>query len=107
MKTIYKYTIGSAFSSINAPVERFLKVDVQEGGIRVWAIIETNKPDRHFAFATIGTGWNLDEIPHFDKMEYLDSIKQYGESLIWHIFYVELTEPYEVIVEKIKNGTIQ
>ena len=95
MRSIYKYKIAidTEKLSLDAPVVRFLSAQVQRSQICIWAEIDTEKPDRHFMFAPIGTGWDLSEFPHFDKMAYLDTVQQYGGDLVWHLYYLELIEP--------------
>lgn len=94
MRSIYKYKIATDTEklSLDAPVVRFLSAQVQRSQICIWAEIDTERPDRHFMFAPIGTGWNLSDFPHFDKMTYLDTVQQYGGDLVWHLYYLELIE---------------
>lgn len=96
MRTIYKYTISPERDQleINAPVIRFLSAQAQRGEIRIWAEVDTDMPDRYFGFIPIGTGWNLSEFQHFDKATYLDTVQVYGGDLVWHLYYLELKEPF-------------
>jgi hypothetical protein len=34
-------------------------------------------------------------------MTYLDTVQQYGGDLVWHIYYLELKEPYDKIMRKV------
>lgn len=99
MKTIYKYTIDvdQGKLAIDAPVVRFLSAQVQRSNICIWAEIDTSKPIRHFGIVPIGTGWDLDNFTHFDKAVYIDTVQQYGGELVWHLYYLELTEPFGAI----------
>ena len=109
MKSIYKYTI-SPFNDkleINAPIVRFLSAQVQHGSIRIWAEVDTNAPDRHFLFLPIGTGWDLDKIKHFERATYFDTVQEFGGDLVWHLYFLELTEPASKIIGDKLNGTIQ
>lgn len=97
MRSIYKYTISLEREqlAIDGPIIRFLSAQVQKGEIRVWAEVDTNMPERHFGFIPIGTGWNLTTFPHFDKAVYLDTVQMYGGDIVWHLYYLELKEPFE------------
>ena len=96
MRSIYKYKISPERDqlAIDAPVVRFLSAQVQRGEICIWAEVDTDMPDRHFGFIPIGTGWNLSDFQHFDKAVYLDTVQTYGGDLVWHLYYLELKEPF-------------
>lgn len=103
MRSIYKYKITPETDKlgIDGPIVRLLSAQVQRSQICIWAEVDTSLPDRHFAIAPIGTGWDLDQLVHFDKMTYLDTVQQYGGDLVWHIYYLELKEPYDKIMRKV------
>lgn len=96
MRSIYKYVISPEKEelAIDAPIIRFLSAQVQYGKICIWAEVDTDMPDRHFGFLPIGTGWNLSDFQHFDKAVYLDTVQTYGGDLVWHLYYLELKEPF-------------
>jgi hypothetical protein len=95
MKTIYKYTTTDCFLALNAPVTRLLSAQCQRDEICIWAEVDTEAEDRHFIFFALGTGWNLSGFNHFDKMQYLSTTQQFDGDLIWHIYYLELNEPFK------------
>lgn len=102
MRSIYKYTlqINEDTLGLDAPITKFLSVQVQKGAIRIWAEVDTDMPDRHFAFCPVGTGWDIGQIHWFDKMTYLDTVQEFGGDLVWHIYYLELTESFYDITKK-------
>ena len=97
MKSIFKYKIdiNSEKFGVSGPITKFLSVQVQRSQVCIWAEIDTDIPDRHFAVFPIGTGWDTGLIPIFQKATFLDTVQLYGGDLVWHIYYVELTEPYD------------
>lgn len=97
MKSIHKYTISLEGSAIDAPVVKFLDVQMQYGLPRVWAEVDTSLPERHFLIIPIGTGWDLDEMIHFDIMTYMGTVQESSGTLVWHLYCCELKEPYEKI----------
>lgn len=103
MKSIHKYTITMDGVSIDAPVVKFLDVQMQYGLPRIWAEIDTSLPDRHFFIVPIGTGWDLDELAHFDMMTYLGTVQESSGALVWHLYYCELKESYEKLTKTYKK----
>ena len=95
MKTIYKYTIKDCFLELNAPVTKLLSVQCQRDKLCIWAEVDTEMEDRHFAFFAIGTGWSLDDLKHFDKMQYFSTVQQFDGDLVWHIYYLELNKSFK------------
>lgn len=97
MKTIYKYKIDPYKPYLSAPITKMLSVQCQRDNITLWAEVDTEQKDRHFMFVVIGTGWDLSDLAHFDKMTYLSTVQQFDGDLIWHIYYLELNVPYDKI----------
>lgn len=95
MRSIYKYEITEQAMPLDAPITKFLSVQVQHDKICIWAEVDTEMEDRHFLFTIIGTGWELDKINNFDKTTYLGTVQYLGGDYIWHIYYLELKVPYE------------
>ena len=95
MRSIYKYEITEQAMPLDAPITKFLSVQVQNDKICVWAEVNTEMEDRHFLFTIIGTGWELDKINNFNKTTYLGTVQYLGGDYIWHIYYLELKVPYE------------
>jgi len=62
---------------------KILDVQVQHGGICLWALCDENaeKESRHFLIFGTGEG-NLPDYPG----EYIATVQKEGGSLIWHIF---------------------
>ena len=103
MKTIHKFIINPDTEqfAINAPVIRFLDAQVQRANICVWAEVDTSLPDRHFAICPIGTGWDLDQLGKYNYMTYFKTVQQFDGALVWHLYYLELTEPFDDIMRQI------
>ena len=99
MRSIYKYEITEQCMPLSAPITKFLSVQVQNDKICVWAEIDTENKDRHFMMTIIGTGWELDKINNFDKTTYLGTVQYLGGDYVWHIYYLELTVPFEELKE--------
>ena len=104
MRSIYKYDIVAAHDNIiEGPITKLLTAQIQHGTIVVWAEVDTNAPVRKFEVFPIGTGWPLD--PPMDREcvldthTYLSTVQSAGGSLIFHIYYKELTpKPAKKIV---------
>ena len=115
MRTIYKYDIVAAHDSIiEGPITKLLTAQVQHGTIVVWAEVDTNAPVRKFEVFPIGTGWPLD--PPLDREcvldthTYLSTVQFAGGSLIFHVYYKDVTpvpvkkpEPPKEKVEKVEK----
>lgn len=103
MRSIYKYEITEQVMPLDAPITKFLSVQVQHDKIYIWAEVDTEMEDRHFLFTIIGTGWELDKITNFDKTTYLGTVQHLGGDYIWHIYYLELKVPYKKVKEMEKD----
>ena len=113
MRTIYKYDIVAAHDSIiEGPITKLLTAQVQHGTIVVWAEVDTNAPVRKFEVFPIGTGWPLDPPLNrecvLDTHTYLSTVQFAGGSLIFHVYYKDVTpvpakkpEPPKEKVEKV------
>ena len=96
MRSIYKYDIiNSANGIIEGPITKLLCADSQHGGIKVWAEVDTNAPIRKFEVFPIGTGWPLDPPMGrecvLDTHTYLNTLQLAGGSLIFHVYYKDVT----------------
>ena len=96
MRSIYKYDIVAARDSIiEGPITKLLTAQVQHGTIVVWAEVDTNAPVRKFEVFPIGTGWPLDPPLGrecvLDTHTYLNTIQFTGGSLIFHVYYKDVT----------------
>jgi hypothetical protein len=113
MRSIYKYDIAAAHDSIiEGPITKLLTAQVQHGAIVVWAEVDTNAPIRKFEVFPIGTGWPLDpslgKECMLDTHTYLSTVQFAGGSLIFHVYYKDVTpapvkksEPPKEKVEKV------
>ncbi len=95
MRTIYKYDIVAAHDSIiEGPITKLLTAQIQHGTIVVWAEVDTEAPNHKFQVFPVGTGWPLDPPAGkeciLDTHTYLSTV-QFGGSLIFHIYYAEIT----------------
>ena len=88
MKSIWKYELRGAQTKVVAPIEKWLKVQWQDGtGIVVWAMINDNLPKRTFWIHTVGTGWDIENL----EGDYIGSeIDEFG--FVWHYFVREVEE---------------
>lgn len=103
MRSIHKYTITMDGVSIDAPVVKFLDVQMQYGLPRIWAEVDTGLPDRHFFVVPIGTGWDLDKLDNFDMMTYMGTVQESSGTLVWHLYYCELKKSYKQLVHEYKK----
>ena len=115
MRTIYKYDIVAAHDSIiEGPITKLLTAQIQHGTIVVWAEVDTNAPVRKFEVFPIGTGWPLDPPLGrecvLDTHTYLSTVQFAGGSLIFHVYYKDVTpvpvkkpEPPKEKVEKVEK----
>ena len=100
MRTIYKYDIVAAHDSIiEGPITKLLTAQMQHGTIVVWAEVDTSLPNRKFQVYPIGTGWPLDPPADqecvLDTHTYLSTVQFAGGSLIFHVYYKDLTPNQE------------
>lgn len=84
MKTVWKYNLTES-RKISGPIIKFLTVQTQKGEPCVWALVDTDKPNKTFLFNFIGTGFPM--VDSFDK--YLGSIQMNNGDYVFHIFYAE------------------
>ena len=96
MRSIYKYDIVNTNNGIiEGPITKLLTAQVQHGTIVVWAEVDTETPNRKFEVFPIGTGWPLDPPAGkeciLDTHTYLSTVQLAGGSLIFHIYYAEIT----------------
>jgi hypothetical protein len=113
MRTIYKYDIVAAHDNIiEGPITKLLTAQIQQGTIVVWAEVDTSAPVRKFEVFPIGTGWPLDPPLGrecvLDTHTYLNTVQFAGGSLIFHVYYKDVTpapvkksEPPKEKVEKV------
>ena len=96
MRSIFKYDIvNTGNGHIEGPITKLLTAQVQHGTIVVWAEVDTEAPNRKFEVFPLGTGWPLDPPAGkeciLDTHTYLSTVQIAGGSLIFHVYYKELT----------------
>ena len=96
MRSIYKYDIVNTSNGIiEGPITKLLTAQIQHGTIVVWAEVDTEAPNRKFEVFPLGTGWPLDPPAGkeciLDTHTYLSTVQMAGDSLIFHVYYKELT----------------
>lgn len=96
MRSIYKYDIVNTKNGlIEGPITKLLTAQVQHGTIVVWAEVDTEAPNRKFEVFPLGTGWPLDPPAGkeciLDTHTYLSTVQLAGGSLIFHVYYAEIT----------------
>ena len=86
MRVIYKYVFDdSDYMEILAHVERFLKADIQNGKMVVWAEVDPGVVPTHYALYIMPTGARLPA-----SFRYIDTVPELDGQLIWHIYYENL-----------------
>jgi len=84
MKTIYKYNLellGTQTLSIPSDAE-FLSVQEQGGQLALWAVVDTDLPEREFTITLHGTGNPMPELHGC----YIDTVQMDG--MVWHFFWL-------------------
>ena len=98
MKAIWKFQLSDGVTEIEAPIVKFLTVQLQAGTPCVWAIVDTDRRPKKFNVFLVGTGWEMDAITP-DK--YIGTVQIGG--FVWHYFWEEIrTSPKikEVITDQ-------
>ena len=82
MKTIYKYTLQvTDFQQISMPANsKMLSVQLQNGELVLWALIDKKNPSRFYIVEIFGTGHEVDT-----TRDYVGTV-QYPMGLVWHVF---------------------
>ena len=96
MRSVYKYDIVNTSNGIiEGPITKLLTAQVQHGTIVVWAEVDTEAPNRKFEVFPLGTGWPLDPPAGkeciLDTHTYLSTVQLAGGSLVFHVYYAEIT----------------
>ena len=82
MNTIWKFPLTAEETEIEAPIEQFLTVQMQNGTPCVWAIVSPDKASRKFKAIILGTGWECQKI---DASKYIGTFQ--NEGYVWHCFW--------------------
>ena len=92
MKTIYKYELTlMPCSSITEPVimpcdARYLHVDTQNGGIFIWAEVDTELSLVEHTFEIYGTGQEICEDIGIER-EHINSLIIRERNLVLHVYH--------------------
>lgn len=82
MKTIWKFDLVSSCAIQIPEGAEILSVDEQQDIIRMWALVDTDKPlvTRHFFI--YGTGYTLPAEP----LQFIGTVHLYNGTLVFHIW---------------------
>lgn len=89
MKKIFKYELEVTDNQvISIPSDNILSVEEQNEKVVVYALVDTDTTPIKYEFGMNGTGNPITfEIEHF---AFLGTVKMYGGSLMFHVFYRKL-----------------
>ncbi len=87
MLTIFKYQIPIGGGEVEMPEgAKILSCQEQQGTVCLWALVDSLAPTYSRTFIYIGTGHDFVALLEGRHYEFLDTVQQYGGSLVWHIF---------------------
>lgn len=94
MRIIYKYNLNTACTIINDCVEKFLKVDWQDGnGPVVWAEVNPEGEKHKYYILAYGTGWPIEEEETRQLKKYLGTvIEKTPEQYVWHYYLARVDD---------------
>lgn len=83
MTTIYKYSLDiCGVQIIEMPAgARPLCIQVQNGAVQLWAMVDSDKELEHRSIVMLGTGWRVEQP---EELDYIDTV-QLG-NFVWHFF---------------------
>lgn len=88
MNKIYKYPLELLrLQDIRAEIEQCLSVQIQDGQLYLWAIVDENACVGRSKIMIIGTG---DDVPRGDELStthYISTVQING--FVWHFFWIE------------------
>jgi uncharacterized protein (DUF1919 family) len=87
MKKIREYKLRLGGTKIIAPITKILSVQEVDGEIRLWAETNRAKGNHLFIFITVGSDFNVEKIPHFDKAKYLNTVVLGENKTPYHIYF--------------------
>lgn len=82
MNAIWKFPLTSEETEIEAPIEQFLTVQIQNDVPCIWAIVNPDRIPRKFKVMVLGTGWEYQKI---DPSKYIGTFQSEGHA--WHCFW--------------------
>lgn len=84
MQVIYKYRLAwQPVQIVNLPLKRVLTIQLQEGVLCLWALVDTDAPEQALTIHMAGTG--TQDGCDLEKLTYI-STTQYG-AFVLHWFY--------------------
>lgn len=87
MRHIWKYPVGTDYFSVRMPGgARVLSVDVQDGAVFMWALVDPDDFEEAREFVTFGPAHPLpDDAEDFD---FIGTFLLHGGGLVFHLFEV-------------------
>lgn len=84
MQVIYKYRLEwSPVQMVTLPLKRVLTVQLQEGTPCLWALVDTDAPEKPLTIRMVGTGTH--DGCDFERLKYINTT-QFG-AFVLHWFY--------------------
>ncbi len=99
MKEIRKFELSDGVTEIEAPIVKFLTVQVQAQTPCLWAVVDTDRTAKKFKISSVIPGWDMGDI---NPDKYIGTIQIGG--FVWHYFWEGIRTPTR-LKEKIKDGT--
>lgn len=90
MNTIYKYLLPiTDLQGVDLPKgAKILHVGEQEGGISLWAQVDTEAEKENRVFKIVGTGHPIAAGDRPQGLTFIGTVIQRSAPLVWHIFEV-------------------
>ena len=82
MNAIWKFPLTGEETELEAPIEQFLTVQMQDGTPCVWAIVNPDRASHKYKVVIIGTGWECQRI---DASKYIGTVQD--GMYVWHCFW--------------------
>lgn len=85
MKSIFKYQLPKISDNVTVRMplrSEILSVQVQDGKITLWAMVDSSAMPWDRTFTVVGTGHPADEL---NTKDYIGTV-QMPNGLVWHIF---------------------
>lgn len=104
MRTIYKYELVHGPQLLRLPRDsRILHADMQNGGLFLWALVNTTHPEEGRQIIVTGTGHEIKENPVTQNLIHISTIMD--DVYVWHVFEVTPKQvPFEFIVPAAPEG---
>jgi hypothetical protein len=83
MKTIYKYKLSEGLNELEIPYIKILGVIYQGFTPTIYAIVDTENPNKKLQVAVIGTGWEIED--NIISSNYIGTIT--NGVFVWHVFW--------------------